>query len=368
MEKIIKIFVILPVLGYGGAERVVLRALSKFSYEKFEVYGIFILKDSSHAGHIKHYPHIKPFILYRNNYFSLIKKIIKLAKKISPDVIWAHDINMAILAVTSKYLGNIKYKIVVTVHATLSKRWEEYNQIRRMITRIISSIIFKKVDYIVAISSGAMRDLLIIDKNNKKKAFLIRNAVITDEIFMLAQKECTVPSNKYILAAGRLVKQKGFDVLIEAYNYLRNKYNKNIMLLILGDGPEKIFLKKKVKEYGLESSIIIQGHVENPFPYLKKAEVFVLSSRWEGLPTVLIEALALGVTIVSTDCPSGPREILENGRWGYLVPPGDHIALAEAMNLALSNKVINIPREVWQPYLAEVAANNYRELFKKVCS
>jgi len=106
-------------------------------------------------------------------------------------------------------------------------------------------------------------------------------------------------------------------------------------LIILGEGAERPILEALVRDLGLEEDVELPGFVENPYKYMKRAAVFVLSSRWEGLPNVLIEVLALGTPVISTDCPSGPAEILENGRLGSLVPVGDANALAESILAAL---------------------------------
>jgi len=113
---------------------------------------------------------------------------------------------------------------------------------------------------------------------------------------------------------------------------------------------------------GLQSQIALPGTVANPYPYMARAAVFALSSAWEGLPTVLIEALALGTPVVSTDCPSGPREILENGRWGRLVPVGDAGALAEAMSEALDSPRIAHPEEAVRRFTRDESVRQYLKL------
>jgi glycosyltransferase involved in cell wall biosynthesis len=107
--------------------------------------------------------------------------------------------------------------------------------------------------------------------------------------------------------------------------------------MILGEGKARPELEALVAELGIEADVALPGFVANPYPYMARAAVFAMSSAWEGLPNALIEALALGATVVSTDCPSGPREILEEGRWGQLVPVGDVDRLADAMADALKS-------------------------------
>jgi glycosyltransferase involved in cell wall biosynthesis len=133
--------------------------------------------------------------------------------------------------------------------------------------------------------------------------------------------------------------------------------------MILGDGEDRPELQTLVQELGLEEAVALPGFVDNPYKFMKRADVFVLSSKWEGLPTVLIEALACGCPVVSTDCPSGPAEILEGGRWGPLVPVGDAGSLAKAI-LQVLERPLN--RELLQKrgleFTVERAVQQYLEL------
>jgi glycosyltransferase involved in cell wall biosynthesis len=133
-----------------------------------------------------------------------------------------------------------------------------------------------------------------------------------------------------ILAAGRLVALKGFDGLISAFSQLaKTGWDGN--LLILGEGEERARLEQLVEEAGLAGRIFLPGFQTNPYPFFQASTIFVLNSWMEGLPTVLLEALALGLPVVATDCPSGPGEILENGKYGVLVPVGDPNKLAKSL-------------------------------------
>jgi len=155
----------------------------------------------------------------------------------------------------------------------------------------------------------------------------------------------------YILGAGSLDKQKRFDDLISAFAMLRNDYAvSDLDLIILGDGPDRKRLHELAKKPGLEKNLIMPGFVNDPFKYMRAAEVFVLTSGWEGLPNVLIQAMACGAPVVATDCPHGPREILDNGRFGKLVPVGDIKAIAQAIYNQLQNKKTSYPADALAPY------------------
>jgi glycosyltransferase involved in cell wall biosynthesis len=132
-----------------------------------------------------------------------------------------------------------------------------------------------------------------------------------------------------ILGVGRLTRQKDFPTLIRAFARLRRA--RPARLLILGEGELRPALEELVADLELTDHVRMPGFTDNPFAYMRQSALFALSSAWEGLPTVLIEAMACGTPVVTTDCPSGPAEILEHGKWGRLVPVGDAEALADAM-------------------------------------
>jgi glycosyltransferase involved in cell wall biosynthesis len=138
-----------------------------------------------------------------------------------------------------------------------------------------------------------------------------------------------------ILAVGRLTKAKDYPTLFRAFSLVRQV--RPAKLLVLGEGEERSNLERLAIELGIQNDVSMSGFVDNPFAFMAKASVFVLSSAWEGFGNVLVEALACGCPVVATDCPSGPREILDNGRYGRLVPVGDHEALAKAILETLDN-------------------------------
>ena len=140
---------------------------------------------------------------------------------------------------------------------------------------------------------------------------------------------------KIILAAGRLIEQKNFLMLIRAFAEVRSQLD--VQLILLGDGPQREKICELINSLNIEEAVSMPGWADNPYSFMANADLFVLSSSWEGCPNVLLEALACGCSVVSTDCPSGPSEILEHGRWGRLVPVNDQTALAEAIIAALED-------------------------------
>src|SRR5262249_357683 len=158
-------------------------------------------------------------------------------------------------------------------------------------------------------------------------------------------------SSPVVLGIGRLVPQKNFPLLLEAFRVVRR--DRDVKLDILGEGAERPALEAYVKQHSLEDSVSLPGFLENPYACMSRAAVTALSSNFEGLPTVLVESLALGTPVVSTDCESGPREILRNGTLGDLVPINDVAALAQAIARTLDRPRPVIPLDALGPFVLD---------------
>jgi len=204
--------------------------------------------------------------------------------------------------------------------------------------RGLAEMLFPKADGIVTISRGLADEQTSQMSISRERVTPIYNPAFTPDLEFLALETPAHPwlrqkGLSVILAIGRLQKQKDHPTLLRAFARLAGC--PEMRLVILGEGPERMSLESLVRELGLEGKVDMPGWEPNPFAFMSHARLFVLSSRWEGFANVLVEALACGCPVVSTDCPAGPREILEDGRWGALVPVGDDAALAQAMEEAL---------------------------------
>jgi glycosyltransferase involved in cell wall biosynthesis len=205
-------------------------------------------------------------------------------------------------------------------------------------------------------------DLAQVAGIRQQRIQVIYNPIVTPELQAKAQAPLEHPWFKpgeppVILAAGRLTAQKDFSTLMRAFALVRQGHAAR--LLILGEGEERRALEALAEQLGLEKDTSLAGFVANPYPYMTRASIFVLSSCWEGLPGVLIEALYCGLPLVSTDCPSGPREILADGRYGRLIPVGDAKALARAIHMTLRDRGPGLPPESWRPYELDTVVNQY---------
>jgi glycosyltransferase involved in cell wall biosynthesis len=182
---------------------------------------------------------------------------------------------------------------------------------------------------VVAPSRGVAEDLE--EHFDAADVRVIAHGVDADYVAELAAAPAADrPNEPYMLAVGRLARQKDYPTMLRSYALAR-KRGLAVPLVIVGDGPEELALRDMAKELGIAAFVQFLGHRENSFAYMQKADCLVLSSTWEGFGLVLIEAMSLGVPCVSTDCPSGPGEILGGGEYGMLVPVGDSERLAEAM-------------------------------------
>lgn len=269
---------------------------------------------------------------------------------------------MNVIAVAARALARVETRLVVNEQNTLSMESENARHLRQRLVPALVRRSYPRADGIAAVSAGVADDLATVLGLPRHRVQVINNPVIVPELSTMIAQPCDHPwlvddSPPVLLAVGRLAPQKDFDCLLRAFSMVRAETEAR--LLILGEGPERHHLESLVSELGLSEDVDLPGWVGNPYPYMARASLFVLSSRWEGLPTVLIEALYCGLRIVATDCPSGPHEILDGGRYGSLVPVGDHARLAAAILGALDGDDSRPLQESWEQYGREVVTGQY---------
>jgi glycosyltransferase involved in cell wall biosynthesis len=242
------------------------------------------------------------------------------------------------VAIVARLITSSPERLVVSEHNTMSMA--SRNNAKQKMVPLLARCLYRSADEVVAVSNGVADDLVMTIGLQRKRITTIYNPVVSGDIHRMASMR---PSHPWmdnarvpvILSVGRLTPQKDFASLIRAFAIVRK--HRPARLIILGEGPERAGLESIVASRGLGRDVALPGFVQNPYCFMKRAAVFVLSSRFEGLPTVLIEAMACGSRVVSTDCPSGPAEILEGGRWGSLVAVGDEVALASAIERGLDH-------------------------------
>jgi glycosyltransferase involved in cell wall biosynthesis len=270
-----------------------------------------------------------------------------------------------VVAIGAVRLSGAPTRAVVTEHQHLTTfvahapAWRD-----RRLPRLVR-LTYRHADHVVAVSHGVAADLARHARLPRDRIEVIYNPVPVDELRLRAEADpgpewARAGGVPFILGVGRLSDQKDFATLIRAFARLSQRTESR--LVILGDGPLRPSLDALIRKHGLQDRVQLPGFVTNPYAWMKRARVLALSSRWEGLPTVLLEAMALDTPIVSTDCPSGPRELLADGAFGALVPPGDPAKLAEALDAALHGPVHGDRRPLIEQLTVERIAARYLAL------
>ena len=207
------------------------------------------------------------------------------------------------------------------------------SKIKNMMRRATARYYFSIVDHAVAVSEGIKAEIvnLIPVSDHVRRIY---NPVIDEALTTTSAADPLhpAPSHKYFVAVGRLDFQKNYSLMFDAFRQFTSVHDDHsTQLVVLGDGPLQEELAREVSDKGLQNQVIFKGFVTNPYPYIKGAEALVMTSRWEGLPTVIIEALSLGTQVISVDCPTGPGELLKDGEYGFLCGAEDLDGIAESM-------------------------------------
>lgn len=275
--------------------------------------------------------------------------ILRYLRAARPDVVISARDSMNLLMLAGLTLAGLRMRtrLVWTYHTHASTQQGALRSLRTRAAGRLADRLARAPDARVAVSQGVAHDLEARVGLPAGSVTVVGNPVWTAA--RLAQREAPCPhpwlahrapgerdaSAPVVLGIGRLTAQKDFGTLLEAFARLRAA-RPAARLLILGEGEARPALAAQAGSLGLADAVDLAGQVPSALPHLSRADLFVLSSRWEGLPTVLIEAMGAGCPVVATDCPSGPAELLEGGRLGRLVPVGDPEALARAMDAALA--------------------------------
>jgi glycosyltransferase involved in cell wall biosynthesis len=274
-----------------------------------------------------------------------------------------------VVALWAARLARRSTPVVVTEHNTLSQATRQESRVPGWVWPPLLRTFYPWADSVVAVSRGAADDLARTSGLPRDRVEVVYNPVITPSMVALARQTPDHPwfaagQPPVILGVGRLTRQKDFATLVRAFAEVRRC--RTARLIILGEGEDRAALEALTAQLGLSSDVALPGFQENALAYMAKAAVFALSSAWEGLPTVLIEALAAGTRVVSTDCPSGPREILQDGRLGTLVPVGDATALAGAILQVLDQPAGAIPLDALAPFTRDASVDHYLRLIESL--
>lgn len=301
------------------------------------------------------------------NKFEFFRNLYRKLKIMSFDTVFGVSMGMSTYGIIiNKILGN-KLNLFPIIHCAMSKTREPFIKIKCLLFYILKSYFNKAI----IISEAAREDFLKITNLPNSKVVTIYNPVVSDEI---RKKSLEINDHEWIIkhdipiivTAGRLTLQKNHKLLLDCIAEIIKE--QSVRCIILGQGE----LEKELKEYAIQLNIDkyvdFYGFTSNPYSFFENADCFVLSSSWEGLPTVLIEALACGCPVVSTDCVSGPKEILDSGKYGKLVPEDDAIALSDAIKQTLNESIDeNILIERSSFFSVERAVQNYIDVIEGQC-
>lgn len=252
-----------------------------------------------------------------------------------PRVLLTQRVRLNMLALRARSISRVDTRVFVTVNVNMTSKFEHQSARKRDRQVDHMQTWYPRNDGIIAVSRGVADDAARLIGIEPGRITVIANPTVTPELAQRAAEPVEHPwfapgQPPVLLGAGRLMVEKGFDTLIHAFAAVRREVP-DCRLVILGEGPDRKLLESLAAQVGVAEHVAMPGFAQNPYAYMARASLFVLSSTREGSPNALVEALATGTPLVSTDCPNGPQEVLEGGMHGRLVPVGDAAALATAI-------------------------------------
>lgn len=288
--------------------------------------------------------------------------LVQYLRRVQPPLLLSamHYLNeIAILAV--KAAGG-KTRCVVAEHTNLTLESRCVEQWQARFSPSLVRLLYPFADQVVAVSKGVATDLASVARLVLEEIQVLYNPVLSESLYQQAQDTIShqwlqSDSPPVVMGMGRFVRQKNFGLLLQAFSLLSIE-RPDVRLMLVGGGRDHVALEQMATELGIRDRVDFLDFVDNPAAYLKRARVLALSSSWEGLPTVLIEAMALGCPVVATDCPSGPAELLADRR-GKLVPPGNPKAMAKALGHALEQPAKPVSQVWLQQFEVEQAVERY---------
>ena len=324
--------IFLPSLEGGGAQRNALNLA--IGIEKRGLPVQLVLAEAR-GVYMKLVPETIPIVdLDSAHVVRSLPRFVSFLRRERPETVLAVMDHVNIVALLAQRIARTSTRTIVSTRTIMSLARHGAVPKREAFLPPLARLTYPWADTVIAVSQGAAEDLSRVIGLDSDRIQVIYNPVVTSEMLERQHEPSAHPwfnpgEPPVICAAGRLAPEKDFATLLRAFRLMHEQQPSRLM--ILGEGPLRHNLETLIAELGIAESVSLPGYVENPYPYMANSAVFVLSSAWEGLPTVLIEAMAFGTPVVSTDCPGGAAEILEDGHHGQLVNVGDAQALANAI-------------------------------------
>jgi glycosyltransferase involved in cell wall biosynthesis len=351
----------LPHFAGGGVERVAVNLSEEYLRLGMNVDFVLVYAKDVPIGSLSQYARI--INLKAKRVLFALPSLVRYLRVEKPDVIFSAPQHTHIILLLAKMISRSRVRTMLHVGNHVSTQAQNSGKLQDRSYPVLLRLLKDYADAFIAVSEGVADDLAHAAKIPLEKIRVVYNPVYHGEMEELMERPVEHPwfsedQPPVILAAGRLVEQKDYPTLFRAFSRLR--YQKPVHLVILGEGSLLPELKKLATELNIAEDLDFCGFVSNPYCYMARCSVFVLSSAWEGFANVIAEALACGAQVVSTDCKSGPAEILANGQYGQLVPVGDDTALANAILQALEHpQAKDFLRERGRSFTAATAAKLY---------
>ncbi|MCL4872096.1 MAG: glycosyltransferase [Anaerolineae bacterium] len=328
-----KLFILRPTLGQGGAERVTLTLLQKLDRRQFDLSLVLVRREGELLADVP--DDVTVHVLGARNLWTCWWPLARLLRHEKPDVLFSPG-GTNVPAVLAKWLARIPLRLVLSERNVLH---HSKLTLKRRLMVWWQRLLYPYADGLTAVSEGVKQDMVEKLHLPPARIQVIYNPIVDDSLATLAQEPIDHPwfheDVPIVLGVGRLVVQKNFALLIRAFAQVRAQ--RPARLVILGAGPLHQELLVLAQELNVADDLWLPGFDKNPFKYMARADIFVLSSLHEGLPGALIQAMACGTAVISTDCPAGPNEIITPEQDGILIPVNDVAALVEQINRLLDN-------------------------------
>jgi glycosyltransferase involved in cell wall biosynthesis len=366
----VRVLIFTLVLGGGGAEMQALRVANHLDRSRFDVQIAVLRGGGSFESALA--DDVSLHILSDGNLISKARSLRALMRREKPDIVCSLLEVPNLLAAWAARGVRPRPHLVACVQAPPSITWRGGGL--RPLFRAIVSRYYRRAERIIAISHGVAQDIFALAPGAETHTTTVYNAGVDERLHKLAAMPIDSsekrPQGPLLVACGRLTEQKGFPYLLDAFAMIRREVP-DAVLWILGEGPDREALEQQIENLSLGDSVRLLGFRDNPYSYMASADLFVLSSVFEGFGNVVAEALACGTAVVSTDCPYGPSEIITDGVSGLLVPPRDPQALAAAIvrvlrEPGLRSTLAKRGQQRSRDFSAETIAAQYAEVFNDV--
>lgn len=348
--------------GHSGVDRIVANLI-----RQFDAWGlpIDLLGISGHGPDVPDdgLRHLRRIDLGAAHVATALPALVRYLRREQPIAMLTDKDRVNRVAILGRRLAGSDIKLVVRLGTTVSVNLAERAVFDRWIQRASIRRLYPLADRVIVPSEDVAADLVAYTGLPPKQIQVVRSPIVTQRLTALAREPLDHPwlqrgQPPVILGVGELSYRKDFATLIRAFAEVRRR--RRCRLVILGRGRRRETLLRLAADLGVADDVDLPGFAANPYAFMANADVFVLSSRWEGMPVALVEALACGTPVVATDCPSGPREVLCGGDVGILVPVGDASAMAEAIGDRLDSALdrVAFARAV-DPYRIDSSAAAY---------